>query len=134
MRLEYTPYIVVRTHGSRVKSCCYLIRMMCVVINNRYSVKYTLLLKRRSVPVKFLSPSRISSIDIPSLTQAAIAESELYTLCTPGTESWIVPEGVLLIRRVYEQRPYSSCLMSAALYIDFAGSEPKVITSQSVSL
>ena len=39
-------------------------------------------------------------MDIPSLIHAAIAESELYTLCTPGTESFIVPDGLLLIRRV----------------------------------
>lgn len=67
------------------------------------------------MPEKPHSPFWIVSRSRPSFMATAIAASELYTLCSPGTPSFIVPFGLLSIRNVYEQQPALSYAISAAL-------------------
>lgn len=88
--------------------------------------------KRLSAPTHSDSPCLMTSMDIPSSSDAAMADRELYTLCSPNTLRVISVTSLPSTTSVYVGCPRSSNLILCAEYL-FCAPFPNVTTRHSRS-
>ena len=101
--------------------------MVRIVVHYRYTVTYSFDLKSPACAAEFEQCLSAEEMLQPARLHAAIAASELLTLCIPGTFSFISVTGLPIWSKVYDAQPMSSNSIFEALHVLLLSRTPNVV-------